>query len=178
MTIADAPKAARSTDELIAELADKQAIYEVVLRYCRGIDRLDMELVRSCYHPEGVDNHTGFSGRRDDYIAWVEPLLKRLHGTQHVMANHLIELDGDRARSETYGTAYHLAPADGEGPASFTTGFRYVDTMERRDGQWRILERFAVRECNRDEPHQRPAEPGAGPASFRDRNDPVYRPLR
>jgi hypothetical protein len=28
-------------------LGDRQDIYEVVLRYCRGVDRLDMGLVRS-----------------------------------------------------------------------------------------------------------------------------------
>jgi hypothetical protein len=125
-----------------------------------------------------VDNHTGFTGRRDDYVAWVEPLLRRLHSTQHVVANHLVELDGDRARSETYGTAYHLAGRAGDGPANFTTGFRYVDTMERRDGQWKILERVAVREWTRQEPDQRPGDPAEGPAMARDRSDAVYRPLR
>jgi hypothetical protein len=170
----DAP----ATAELLGQLADKQAIREVVLRYCRGIDRLDMELVRSCYHPDGVDHHTGFTGARDDYVRWVGTQLQQLELTQHVMANQLIELDGDLARSETYGTAYHLARPGGEGPASFTTGFRYVDRFERRDGEWRIAERFAVREWIRDEVHQRLAEPGAGPPGARDRSDPIYQPLR
>src|SRR5271163_4330590 len=86
----------------VEALADKQAIYEVVLHYCRGIDRLDMDMVRSCYHPGGVDHHTGFEGERDDYVAWVGTGLRRLKSTQHTVANHLVELDGDRARSETY----------------------------------------------------------------------------
>ena len=170
--------AAGSDAALLRQLADKQAIYEVVLRYCRGIDRLDMELVRSCYHPDGVDHHTGFTGVRDDYVTWVDAQLRQLALTQHVVANHLVELDGDLARSETYGTAYHLGRPDGDGPSSFTTGFRYVDRFERRDGEWRIVERFAVREWNRDEPHQGLAEPGAGPKGSRDREDPVFCPLR
>lgn len=37
-------------DRAVRVLLDKQAITEVVLRYCRGVDRLDMALVRSCYH--------------------------------------------------------------------------------------------------------------------------------
>jgi len=161
----------------VEALADKQAIYEVVLHYCRGIDRLDMDMVRSCYHPGGVDHHTGFEGERDDYVAWVGTGLRRLKSTQHTVANHLVELDGDRARSETYGTAYHLGdPA--QGTDSFTTGFRYVDTFERRDGDWRIIERFAVREWTRPESDQRPGNPAEGPAGARDRSDPVYGPLR
>lgn len=39
----------------VDDLLDKQAIGEVVLRYCRGIDRLDLDLVRSAYHCDGVD---------------------------------------------------------------------------------------------------------------------------
>jgi hypothetical protein len=35
---------------VLQSLADKQAIYEVLLRYCRGIDRIDMDLVRSAFH--------------------------------------------------------------------------------------------------------------------------------
>jgi hypothetical protein len=33
----------------IDQLLAKQEIYEVLVRYCRGIDRLDEELVRACY---------------------------------------------------------------------------------------------------------------------------------
>ena len=32
-------------DDQLQTLLDKQAIHEVVLRYCRGVDRLDMPLV-------------------------------------------------------------------------------------------------------------------------------------
>jgi hypothetical protein len=161
----------------LQELADKQAIYEVVLRYCRGIDRLDLEMVRSCYHQGGVDHHTGFEGERDDYVEWVGKRLRTLKSTQHMVANHLVELDGDVARSETYGTAFHLGdPA--QGTESFTTGFRYVDRMERRDGEWRIVERVAVREWTRPEPDQRPGDPAESPIGARDQGDPIYRPLR
>jgi len=171
-------KMAAVADPDLQSLADKQAIYEVVLRYCRGVDRLDMDLLRSCYHPGAVDHHTGFEGEREAYVAWVEPLLRRLTSTQHMLGNHLVELDGDLARSETYGTAFHLADPSIPGSESFTTGFRYVDRFERRDGEWRIAERFAVREWTRPETDQRPRQPGEGTAGARDRTDPVYRPLR
>jgi hypothetical protein len=43
-------------------LLDKQAIYDVLLRYCRRIDRVDVDLVRSGYHAGAIDHHTGFEG--------------------------------------------------------------------------------------------------------------------
>ena len=131
----------------VQALLDHQAIRDVVLRYCRGIDRLDLELVRGCYHPDATDDHGSFRLRtRDDYVEWVGGVLMRYTGTMHVVANQLVELDGDVARSETYGVAYHHGDPPDDHRRNFTTGFRYVDRFERRDREWRIATRVAVRE--------------------------------
>lgn len=130
----------------VQALLDHQAIRDVVLRYCRGIDRLDLELVRGCYHPDATDDHGSFLGTRDEYVEWVGGVLMRYTGTMHVVANQLVELDGDVARSETYGVAYHHGDPPADQRRNFTTGFRYVDRFERRDGEWRIATRVAVRE--------------------------------
>lgn len=156
-------------------LADQQAIADVIARYCRGVDRLDLDLVRTCYHDDGVDHHTGFSGGADDYVAWLDVVLRRFDGTMHLIGTQLIEVDGDRARSESYGNAHHWAEPYEDAGLNFTSGFRYVDRFERRDGQWRIAERWAVREWTRSVPADlvRPKE-GEGPSGARDRTDPVY----
>ena len=133
-------------DPELQTLIDRQAIRDVVLRYCRGIDRLDLELVRSCYHVDATDEHSTFTGTRDEYVEWVANVLARYAGTMHVIANQLIELDGDAARSETYGVAYHWGDPPDDRRRNFTTGFRYVDRFERRGGEWRIAARVAVRE--------------------------------
>ena len=163
------------TDQHLQALLDKQAIREVVLRYCRGVDRLDLASVRTCYHPDGVDHHTGFTGTADEYVAWLASLLPRFAGTMHLVGNHLTELDGDVAYAETYGTAHHWGEPLDDPTLNFTSAFRYVDRMERRDGEWRIAERHAVREWTRSVPADqvRPKE-GEGPAAHRDRSDPVY----
>ena len=46
-------------DREVQELLDKQAIHEVMIRYCRGLDRMDAELVGSAYHPDAHDDHGG-----------------------------------------------------------------------------------------------------------------------
>ncbi len=171
-----------SFDDQVRELLAKQACYEVVCRYCRGIDRLDLELVRSCYHPDAKEHHPGFDGTRDDYVAWVGQGLPRLDGTMHTIANHLIEIDGDRARGETYVNAYHWGRPFDDPAKNFTTGSRYVDTFECRDGDWRIIERTCVRSWVRVEVDsgelQVPTAENGWPAQRRDRTDLVYAPLR
>lgn len=161
----------------VQALLDHQAIHDVVLRYCRGIDRLDLELVRGCYHPDATDDHGRFRGTRDEYVEWVGGVLMRYTGTMHVVANHLVELDGDVARSETYGVAYHHGDPPDDHRRNFTTGFRYVDRFERRDGEWRIATRVAVREWT----HTVTAEQQViipperdGRRGQRDRTDAVY----
>ena len=94
-------------DQALQELIDKQAIRAVVLTYCRGIDRLDFDLVRSAYHPDAIDHHTGFDGTIDEYIAWATTKLSAIGGTMHHIGNHLVELHGDHAISEAYSMSTH-----------------------------------------------------------------------
>jgi hypothetical protein len=170
--------------DALQALVDRQAIADVVLRYCRGIDRLDLELVRDCYFADATDEHGPFTGTRDEYVDWVAGILTRFTGTMHVVANQLIELDEggddhivDTARCETYGVAYHWGDPPDDHRRNFTTGFRYVDRFARRDGEWRIARRVAVREWTHVVPPEQqlvvPPERD-GRTGKRDRSDAVY----
>jgi len=155
-------------------LLDERAIRNVVLRYCRGVDRLDEDLVRSCYHPDASDEHGSFSGDVEAYIAWSFRLLRGYDATMHFIGNQLVELRGDVARAESYGVAYHRKEG-GEARQNLTTGFRFVDRFERRDGEWRIARRVATTEWARVERSQdRWPIPDHLRGGSRDRNDPIY----
>ena len=169
-----------SNDDRLQELLDKKDIEEVVLRYCRGIDRMDRELVRSCYHADASDSHGTFSGNVDEFIDWVWQLLERNEISFHFVGNMLIELeDASLARSETYGVSIHRRQSK-EPRHNLSTGFRYIDRFERRDGgPWRIARRVATTEWVRVEDPELQWPIGAGMLTgSRDRSDPVYAPLR
>ncbi|SDZ41729.1 hypothetical protein SAMN05216215_10714 [Saccharopolyspora shandongensis] len=70
-----------SVPSISACASPRTLIYEVQCRYCRGIDRLDLELVRSCYHPGAVDHHVSFDGDRDQFIAWLDVELRKAAGS-------------------------------------------------------------------------------------------------
>lgn len=156
------------------DLVAKQDIHEAVMRYCRGIDRLDMALVRSAYHSGGTDHHDGFEGSVEEFVAWVEPLLTTLDGTRHEVANHLSEVAGVKAVAESYVVARHWGSSRS---MNFTTGIRYVDHFEKQDGVWAIVERFAVHEWTRRDIYTRYG-PFDGPLGTRDGDDPVFRLAR
>ena len=165
----------------LQELLDKQAVHECVLRYCRGIDRMDAELVRSCYHADATDEHGTFLGPRDEFVDWVMDAVAQFAVTMHVVANHLCEFDErdrDVAYAETYGIGYHQGPPADDKRRNFVTGFRYVDRFERREGAWRIARRVTAREWTQQIlPGQqweiRPERDGRRGA--RDTSDAVYR---
>lgn len=158
-------------------MSDREEIHDRVLSYCRAVDRLQYDDIRAVYARDGVDHHTGFEGSADDYVAWLRRVLPHLDGTMHVVGNHLSEVRGDRAVSETYGTAVHWGSPVDEPALNFTTGFRYVDAWVREDGAWRVAERWAVREWTRSDAGLRREPEGVGPRGSRDRDDPVYRLL-
>jgi 3-phenylpropionate/cinnamic acid dioxygenase small subunit len=138
-----------TVDELVA----RQEITELLYRYCRGIDRLDWELVRSCYHDDALDDHSIFRGSPDEFVAFFREMLTPMEATTHTLGNILITVDGDVAGSEAYILAWHRLPADGPTPPQdFTASGRYVDRLERRNGTWRIAHRTVVFDWTRIEP--------------------------
>ena len=137
----------------ICRYLDQHDIREVIYRYCRGIDRRDYELVRSCYHLDATDDHGDFSGNIDDFLVYVQRSLPRYERTMHFIGNVLIDVHGDTARAESYLTAYHRVPASRTKPErDFIANLRYVDDFERRHGEWRIAARVCVFEFSRIDP--------------------------
>jgi hypothetical protein len=133
-------------------LAERE-VKNVVLRYCRGVDRMDLALVRSCYHPDADDHHGDFAGGVDEALRWVWDVLATYSSTVHLVANMLVEIDPGApglARCESYGMALHFDGGEG-GRRGQAMGFRWIDDLERRpssDGalQWRFSRRVATTE--------------------------------
>jgi ketosteroid isomerase-like protein len=126
----------------IRMLADRQAIRDCLATYCRAVDRLDRELLLSVYHEDAVDDHGVFVGSREAFADWVIAFHGRAqHATQHIITNHVCELDGDTAHCETY---WMFAAMNTQGEPLTLSGGRYIDRFERRDGRWAIALRKLV----------------------------------
>ena len=168
-------------DARIRALLDRREIEDVVLRYCRGIDRMDRELVRACYHADATDDHGSFQGGVDEFLDWVFRLLGRYSQTMHFVGNVLVEPGPSAvgeaaavAAVETYGVAFHRSSEEAT-HLNLTTGFRYLDRFEHREGQWRIAARTAVTEWSRiDDPAGRWETPEGFLTGRRDRGDALY----
>lgn len=188
-----------SADEVraVRRLLDRQAVVECVLRYARGVDRGDDELLRSAYHEDAIENHVGrvvggpgAGGRAaglDDVVRFLAAAHRPFEGYQRYITNTSVEIDesgsGDEAHAESYYMCV-LRPtgggdrSGGDQPRELmVSGGRYVDRLERRDGAWAIVRRVVLLEWTGTLAGGAPPA-GAGTAPRRDHDDISYaRPL-
>jgi hypothetical protein len=97
----------------------------------------------------------------------------------HNVTMHMCEIDGDVAHAESYSLGIFL---DRGGETGRILAGRYIDRLEKRDGEWRIALRRATVEIALEGQATLPngaALPGSGYLrGNRDRTDPSYeRPL-
>lgn len=138
-----------SGQDAIQELLDKQAITEIIYRYCRGLDRMDIEMTLSCWHEGGTDDHGAlYSGSAEGFVEWLWPVHAAMERTQHTINNILIQVDGDKAGAESYYTVYLRTPTE-NGLVDIVGGGRYCDNFERIDGVWKIRNRQSVGDWTR-----------------------------
>jgi hypothetical protein len=156
------------------DVADQLAITDKIYRYCRSVDRLDVPLGHSVFHPDSYADFGGYKGSGRGWIDHVcEEHRKFLHHS-HQVTNIVIEFDGDRAGSEAYVTAT-LRAREGEKVIQRQFWARYVDTWSRRNGNWAIDRR----DCIIDFDAVSEVTPIRGnERSRRDQTDPSYGALR
>jgi hypothetical protein len=122
-------------------LKDRVAILDCVQRQARGHDRHDLELMASVYLEDGIDEHGSVVKRGPDYGAWANASHSAVFEDHlHNITTHTCEVDGDQAHCESYVIG---AMRGRDGTSMTLLGGRYLDRLERRDGEWGI----ALRRC-------------------------------
>jgi ketosteroid isomerase-like protein len=151
----------------------REAIRLLISGYCRAVDRGDEALMASVFWEDadvisGVCNGSGPDFARD-VVAFVTANLDMCF---HSIANEWIEVKGDHA----VGEHYILAQSRGGG-ADTLTGGRYIDSYERRGGEWKIASRCFV--CDWTSTHPTTFEDAGFYEALKTRgcfgkSDPVY----
>lgn len=141
-----------SREDRIEKMLSRDEIREVLARYARGVDRADAAMLKSCYHPDGIEEHGGvYAGNAFEYVDSAIPRIHRIGPMQHLLGNSHIEFDGEVAHVETYLLTFARFGAPGAEVDTFTGG-RLHDRFERRNGEWKIAHRRTIFDWNRDTP--------------------------
>ncbi|QVQ52779.1 nuclear transport factor 2 family protein [Spiractinospora alimapuensis] len=128
----------------LSVLRDREAIRDVLYRYCRAVDRADTALLKDCYWPDGFDDHGFFGGNAMEFCDYITPLLRETTATTHAMSNPIIDLDGDTARVESQVDVLHRLQSESGDLIYEWIQCRYLDEFAKREGEWRILSRAVV----------------------------------
>ena len=189
----------KELQQRLSDTADRAEIENLLGLYCRAIDRLDLELLRSVYHPDAVDDHGAMCLNAHEFSEKIIELLGNLCvNTMHTVTHSVIELDGDDATSESYYLAVHVIAANAQSienwfgptylkeqkvsgcvdkPHEYICCGRYLDCLEKRKGVWKISKRQITNEWGVCRPVQMVTEGFPASSSVmgnRDRSDPVY----
>lgn len=125
----------------VQQLKDRQDILDCIQRECRARDRQDEAQINACWWEDGVDEHGPIITQAPDYAARANAGHRgNFHMTSHNITNHLCDLQGDTAHCESYviGGLFWL-----DGKTTTLAFGRYLDRLEKRDGEWRLK----VRRC-------------------------------
>lgn len=127
------------------QLADIEAIKDCAKRYSHGLDRLDVDWMKSAYWPDGTDDHGIFVGNAHEFCEMCMEAHLPWRSTLHCIFNHQIDLhdDGVHATGEIYNVTYLFR--DDPSELDMWCG-RYLDEYEKRGDEWRLLNRICVHE--------------------------------
>jgi hypothetical protein len=153
-------------------VVDRQAITDLIYRYCRSVDRLDVPLGHSIWHDDGIADYGAdvYQGPGRGVIDHICAQHRHTLNHSHQVTNILIDLDGNHAGSESYHFAC-LRVAAGDGVKQISVWGRYLDQWSKRDGRWGLDKRFTVRDFDEIRDVTPLAHHDVG---RRDRSDPSY----
>ncbi len=172
-------------DDALQRLIDKDQIRDLMARYVRGVDRGDWEGLRATYHPDAFDNHGDYKGGVDGFIVYAKSRTGSAPQVMHFLGSCLIEFASrDIAVVETYFMTAHTLGREaqalygaerGDGPVQISQFGRYVDRVERRNGEWRTMRRIVVFESTRLVLGETPPIRPDWAHHHRDQSDPIFK---
>ena len=121
------------------ELQNRMEVSRTLYGYAHGVDRRDWPAFRDCFCDEVEIDLSSYNGEPpvtmplDDWVESVRSGLSGFDATQHISANHLIEIDGDRAHATSDFQASHML----DGERVVLAGW-YDTQLKRERGRWRI----------------------------------------
>ncbi|MDP3673511.1 MAG: nuclear transport factor 2 family protein [Novosphingobium sp.] len=139
-----APATSTGLDAALA----RAEIHDLIMGYCRGVDRADEALLASIFSADSTVISGVINGSGAEFASGICAFVRdQLDLCFHSVANEWIEVSGDEAVGEHYALAHMVK--DG---FDVMTGGRYIDRYVRRDGKWLIQSRTFVTDWNTSHP--------------------------
>jgi ketosteroid isomerase-like protein len=132
----------------LQEISDRLEINELLIRYSHALDTQDWDALERVFTDDAVIDYTEMGGPRGGVRAtreFLESTMPQFKSYQHLVANTVLEIDGDTATARTI-CHNPMVIDQGEGKTHvFYCGLWYCDTLVRTAQGWQIATRYEER---------------------------------
>ncbi|MCH1513795.1 MAG: nuclear transport factor 2 family protein [Acidimicrobiales bacterium] len=120
-------------------------IISLTVKYCWALDERDWESLSEVFSPDayakyGVTEHKGINS----IIEKCQKALVPLDFSHHMVSNHVVEIEGDKARCKCYFQAQHVRNST-PGGVNFVIAGKYEDELVRINSKWKINSRVLTK---------------------------------
>lgn len=115
---------------------DRDQVQELTAIYASAIDRKDYEGIAGCFATDAVVSYAGYSKELKGHTAITDHMrlaLDPMDVTQHLFANFIIDIDGDKAKLTCDILAQHLR--NGE---NYLAGGKYDVRLAKVGRSWKF----------------------------------------
>jgi len=128
----------------LQEISDRLEIQDLIARYCRAVDNLELDELDSIFTADALIDFTAFEAPRSglkEMKLFLADVLAMHASYYHLAAASTITIDGDTAECHTICHNPMVLRRDGRPDLLYYCGLWYHDQLVRTPGGWRIAER-------------------------------------
>ena len=120
-------------------------IVSLTVKYCWALDERDWDSLSEVFSSDayakyGVTEHKGINS----IIEKCQKALVPLDFSHHMVSNHVVEIEGDKARCKCYFQAQHVRNST-PGGVNFVIAGKYEDELIRINSKWKINNRVLTK---------------------------------
>ena len=124
---------------------DVNEITALTIKYCWALDERDWESLSEVFSSEayaklGITEHNGINS----IIERCQKALVPLDSSHHMVSNHVVKIEGDKANCKCYFQAQHVRTSTPNG-GNFLIAGKYEDELTRIDEEWKITSRVLTK---------------------------------
>ena len=124
---------------------DVNEVIALTIKYCWSLDERDWESLSEVFSSDayakyGVTEHEGI----DSIVERCQKALLPLDFSHHMVSNHMVEIEGDKASCKCYFQAQHVRTS-AIGGDNFLIAGKYEDELIRDNEEWKITSRVLTK---------------------------------
>ncbi len=125
----------------LQRLLDEADCRALLMRYGPAVDWRDRVVLNTIFWPDAEVDLGVFKGRGADAPEFLIQNANQSLRRWHVTSSLSLRVEGDNAWAESYAMTHAITGGGDADMASHLFIGRYLDRLERRQGEWRILSR-------------------------------------